>query len=312
MNTMNTMSLRYLVSAGAVAALLAACGSDGGGPGGSGGGVGASSSSSSSSSSGAVTEAVSNLSVAPGATPGTAVVSFTPPSSSVTGYTVTAEPGAITATGTGSPITMTGLTPKTEYTFSVVAGGPSGDSMPVTTGSLGFFDVVETFYEPMTKPYDTVFTGTFTFDSSAKAVSNLTGSLTEAMTGGEPGCDPICAVDLGHQLSSVPGAAGGLLVAAFALDSTDVFSGGGFTPGGTKYFGYPGGENNHNAFALIWVSTTDPTAAPAQADLDMLAYADCTPGGMMGSTCMTGTSVAGYGKVGTMGAYPVSQVITRR
>jgi hypothetical protein len=31
---------------------------------------------------------------------------------------------------------------------------------------------------------------------------------------------------------------------------------------------------------------------------------------MMGATCMTGTSVAGYGDVGTMGGYPISQVIT--
>ena len=308
---MSTVSLRYLVTAGAVAALLAACGSDGGGSGGSGGSAGGASSSSSSSS-GAVPATVSDLSVAPGGTPGTAVVSFTPPSSSVTGYTVTADPGAITATGTAGPIAVTGLTPKVDYTFSVVAHTPSGDSAPVTSGPLGFFDVVETFYEPMTKPYNTVFTGTFTFDFTAKAVSNLAGSLTEAMTGGEPACDPICTVNLGHQLSSVPAASGGLFVTAFALDSTDVFAGGGFTPGGTKHFGYPDAANNNNAFALIWVSTTDPTTTPTQADLDMLAYADCTPGGMMGSTCMTGTSVAGYGKAGTMGAYPISQMITKR
>ena len=30
----------------------------------------------------------------------------------------------------------------------------------------------------------------------------------------------------------------------------------------------------------------------------------------MGAVCMTGTTVAGYGAIGTMGGYPVSQTIT--
>lgn len=30
----------------------------------------------------------------------------------------------------------------------------------------------------------------------------------------------------------------------------------------------------------------------------------------MGAVCMTGTSAAGYGAIGTMSGYPVSQVIT--
>ncbi len=33
---------------------------------------------------------------------------------------------------------------------------------------------------------------------------------------------------------------------------------------------------------------------------------------MMGATCMTGTTEAGYGTIGTMGGRPVSQVTTRR
>ena len=49
-----------------------------------------------------------------------------------------------------------------------------------------------------------------------------------------------------------------------------------------------------------------------QDQIDKLAYADCAPGGMMGSTCMTGTTEAGYGVLGSMGGYPVSQVITRQ
>jgi len=63
---------------------------------------------------------------------------------------------------------------------------------------------------------------------------------------------------------------------------------------------------------MIFVNTTDPTTALTQAQIDKLAYADCTAGGMMMSSCMTGTTVAGYGRIGTMSGYPVSQVITKQ
>jgi uncharacterized repeat protein (TIGR02543 family) len=56
---------------------------------------------------------------------GQATVSFTPPanagSSAITGYRVTSSPGGFTASGTASPITVTGLTNGTAYTFSVQA-----------------------------------------------------------------------------------------------------------------------------------------------------------------------------------------------
>jgi hypothetical protein len=63
---------------------------------------------------------------------------------------------------------------------------------------------------------------------------------------------------------------------------------------------------------MIFVNTANPTAALTQDQIDKLAYADCAPGGMMGATCMTGTTEAGYGTVGTMSGYPVSQVITKQ
>jgi hypothetical protein len=254
--------------------------------------------------------------VAAGPTVGTtASVSFTAPTykgtTAISGYTVTANPGGITATGAASPIVLTGLTPQTAYTYSVVATNSLGNGLPATTGLINIYSIVETFHEPMTQPNDSIFTGTFTYDSTHKKVTNLTGSLTQSMTM----MGPMTTVSLTNQLSSVPATLGGvdgLLVTTFALATADTFSGGGFAPGGTQYYDFAGGiPNNHNAYAMIFVNTTDPTTPLVQAQIDKLAYADCTLGGMMGTTCMTGTTMAGYGRMGTMMGVPVSQIITK-
>ncbi len=63
---------------------------------------------------------------------GQATVSFTVPASNggaaITVYTVTSTPGNITATGTTSPIIVTGLTNGTAYTFAVTATSSVGTS----------------------------------------------------------------------------------------------------------------------------------------------------------------------------------------
>lgn len=51
-------------------------------------------------------------------------------STPITGYTVTSNPGNKTASGTASPIVITGLTPGTTYTFTVVATNTNGNSVP--------------------------------------------------------------------------------------------------------------------------------------------------------------------------------------
>ncbi|PRX59211.1 DNA-binding beta-propeller fold protein YncE [Cohnella sp. SGD-V74] len=69
---------------------------------------------------------------------GRATVSFTAPAdhggSAITGYEVTASPGNIVVTGTASPITVTGLTNGTSYTFIVKAINRVGSGAP-STGS---------------------------------------------------------------------------------------------------------------------------------------------------------------------------------
>jgi hypothetical protein len=263
------------------------------------------------------------VSVTTGATNTEAVVSFTAPvsagTSAVTGYTVTVAPGGITASGTSSPITVTGLTRATAYTFSVVATSADGSSAPATTGALRFYSVVETFTEPsmMLATHTTVFDGTFTYDVTHKVVSNLRGTLTEVMTGAVP-----TKLTLAHQLSSEPVTVDGVdgeLVTTFMLDTVNTFDPYGFAPGLTTYYGHGAGAPNPNpsgvgnAYAMIFVNTAaGPATTPGPNQIAVLAYADCAAGGMMGDMCMTGTTAAVYGRVGTMGGFPSDQVVTER
>ena len=78
-----------------------------------------------------------NSPVAYGGIP-SAIVTFSP---STTGfpagsYTVTSSPGGLTATGTSSPITVTGLTAGTAYTFTVTATNSYGSATSSASPSL--------------------------------------------------------------------------------------------------------------------------------------------------------------------------------
>jgi hypothetical protein len=267
--------------------------------------------------------------------------------SPITAYVVSSHPAGLTATATASPITVPCGGSCNGYAFSVEAVNAIGRSVPSARADvLTNYLVREVFREPATQPNDTIFTGTFTLNSTMGAVSGLQGNLTQSMTGGSAslsggassngtkyGDVPMTQVSLQHQLSAQPvtlGGMTGLLVTTFALPTTDTFYKGGvggeppndgWTPWvgvevGGIYFGFPKAPNPSaggvgNAYAMIFVNTSEPSLALTSDQINSLAYADCTAGGMMGAACMTGTSLLAHGSVGTMGGYPVSLSITR-
>ncbi|HTP28651.1 MAG TPA: hypothetical protein VMK12_23705 [Anaeromyxobacteraceae bacterium] len=246
--------------------------------------------------------------------------------SPITGYSFSSTPPGITATAAAPAIIVTCPSSCAGYAFSVVAtNGVGASPASGTVDIITSYDVVATFHEPDTQPNNSIFVGSFTFNSTTGTVSNLRGKLSEAMTGGATPYpnDTMTWLTLDSQLSTVPvtlGGTSGFLVTTFLLGTTNTLSmnpiyGGtdGWSPGtGTGlYYGYPA-ANPGNAYVRIFVTAADPLAALAQAQIEKLAYADCTPGGMMGASCMTGTTVAGYGRVGTMSGYPVSQTTAKR
>lgn len=183
------------------------------------------------------------------------------------------------------------------------------------------YSVTTKFTEPDTDPANTWFVGTFSFNTVSKTVSGLQGWLSQSMTGtidfnpatGINGTDDMSWVQLTNQLDAIYDASlGGLLVTTFLNSTTSTFvNQTGSTPDGwTPGTGHTRNNGSDNAYARIFVNTVDPLVALTSAQINKLAYADCTPGGMMGPTCMTGTSSAGYGRVGTMGGFPVSQTMT--
>jgi hypothetical protein len=240
-------------------------------------------------------------------------------------WTVSSSPPGVTGTATTLPATVTCPSSCAGYRFTVSAANEVGDGPPSGPADLVTrYRVVATFHEPDTQPNDSVFVGTFSLNASAGAVTGLHGRLGESMTGGATPYprDTMTWVTLGHQLDATPvelDGAAGWLVTAFRLDGTATLTTDprydgvdGWMPGKGMglYYGYPG-ANPGNSYARIFVNAADPTAPPTQSQLDQLAYADCSPGGMMGASCMTGTSVAAHGTTGTMGGYPLSQVTTR-
>ncbi|MEW6677969.1 MAG: PEP-CTERM sorting domain-containing protein [Pseudomonadota bacterium] len=191
---------------------------------------------------------------------------------------------------------------------------------PVTQAAVTTYNVTQVYnqvvYNNSFPDWDTVFTGSFTYDDATRTVSGLSGMLSQAMDGAPvPGASNWISLD--NQLSVVADGTDGLVVTVFKKDSTDVFAGGGFASTGMMGKVYTYG--NENAFASIYVPLADPSQALTQSQIDKLAYGDCTPAALMprtgsGTVCMAGwvsytSGVAGPG--GTMqGTWPITQTIT--
>lgn len=247
--------------------------------------------------------------------------------SPISAYSVQSQPAGITASGSSLPLRVSCPASCAGYRFTVAAvnargAGPASAAAEVITE----FDITTVFREPDTQPRDTIFIGRITLNSSTGQLSGLKGVLTESMTGAALGSAPLydmVQVPLNYQLKSWSDAAlGGSFAASFAKNSISTFAtlggGDGWSPAagvavGGVYAGFPASYAGtvKNSYVLVFVPQ-DPFAPLTPAQLAKLAYADCAPGGMMGATCMTGTSVAGYGALGTMSGYPLSQTLSPR
>ena len=117
-------------------------------------------------------------------------VPFTAPTSnggaSISSYTVTSTPGNIVASGSTSPITVIGLTPATEYTFTVKAtnfvgdGANSASSNSITTDATDVFVPGAPTIGTATKTGSTTATAAFTapVSNGGVAISGYIGTST--------------------------------------------------------------------------------------------------------------------------------------
>ena len=118
-----------------------------------------------------------------------ASVTFTAPSFSklpITSYTITSNPGGFTGTGSSSPITVSGLTNGTAYTFTVTATHANGVSS-ASSASNSITPIAPKFgyYAGGIRPKGgTPYSSTITkFSMEAETSSNLSATLTATTYG---------------------------------------------------------------------------------------------------------------------------------
>jgi len=199
------------------------------------------------------------------------------------------------------------------------------------------FNIMTTWYEPDTQPKDSIFTGSFTYDTVTKQVTNLAGGLTESMTGTFPmSYDAPNApyydqtiLDLTYQMNdyvaSYSGATnappstnwhddtlGGTFATVFLKNTTNTYTtflgGDGWSPqagaeAGGIYYGWPSkyASTIQNAYALIFVPDSVSTLAPGGSLT--LNWNEATSSGDLG---LAYTSYADCAPGGMMGAVCMS------
>ncbi|WP_413735208.1 fibronectin type III domain-containing protein [Shewanella sp. BJSY2023SW005] len=131
------------------------------------------------------------MSVSAVAADASATVSFSAPASTggaaISSYTVTSSPGGFTASGTGSPLTVSGLSNGTDYSFTVSASNTAGTgptSSPSNTVTPKASQSIS-FNNPGAQSFGTTPTLTATASSGLAPVfsSNSTGVCTITTTG---------------------------------------------------------------------------------------------------------------------------------
>ena len=149
---------------------------------------------------------------------GQATVSFTIPSDlgvpAATSYRVTSSPGGITATGASSPITVTGLTPGTSYTFTVEAQNAAGYG-PASSASNSVTP---------TNPYVSATGGTISTYSSGGVTYRqhvFTGSGTFSVSSGGNVQVLIVGAGGGGGMLGGGGGGGGVAVASGTVTATN-------------------------------------------------------------------------------------------
>ncbi len=171
----------------------------------------------------------------PTAGDGEVSVAFTAPAgnggSAITSYTVTSSPGALTATGAGSPLVVSGLTNGTAYTFTVTATNAIGTGAASTPSASATPKAAQaiTFVNPGTQTFGTAPTLTatssaglpVTFTSATSGVCTATsgGTLT-LVTAGSCTIQADQAGDIAH--SAAPQEARTFTVMAIAPDAPTI------------------------------------------------------------------------------------------
>ncbi|MEK4142959.1 Ig-like domain-containing protein [Paenibacillus sp. FSL L8-0333] len=123
---------------------------------------------------------------------GQAIITFIPPvndgGSEIIGYIVTANPGGLTVTGTGSPLTISGLTNGTSYTFTIQAINKAGisessaESNAVVPSTSSGGDVVPWQPTPSATPAPVVNDASILINGKAETVGTATNGKRNEQT----------------------------------------------------------------------------------------------------------------------------------